>query len=167
MDIQIEDNMPQRIHMKNKRLSSKPEPGLPTPDSLPKQRAEFTDEFKRTAVSRADNFDEAKFVAAAIPLFAQQGYNATSVDELLEAMQLRRAKFYEVFVSKHHLYKQALEISLQPGWEQNPEAVDMMIVALKELAPIDGDVCDICNAALAGLSNPAALLGTRLLQNLV
>jgi len=77
--------------MKNKSLSSKPEPGHPTPGSLPKQRAEFTDEFKRMAVSRLRKKEQsATDLALELGIRRNQLYKwAKKLDELAPDQSLR------------------------------------------------------------------------------
>lgn len=77
--------------MKNKSLSSKPEPGHPRPGPLPKQRAEFTDEFKRMAVSRLRKKEQsATDLALELGIRRNQLYKwAKKLDELAPDQSLR------------------------------------------------------------------------------
>ena len=102
----------------------------------------------------------------ALAVFARLGYNGASIDDLLLATKLQRGSLYSTFFSKRGLFLQALEAALQPGWEVQAASLDLLIVALMELASTDAEVADLCRAALAPLGDPARLLGARLLSKL-
>ena len=118
-------------------------------------------------MARPRTFDEAVVIAQASETFGRLGFNATSVDDLLGATGLQRGSLYKAFGSKRNLFELVLAQALAPGWANRPESVDLLIIALKEMAPGDAAVKALCRAALpeAG-DNIAALLGRRLLENL-
>lgn len=59
-------------------------------------------------MARPREFDETQALAQARDLFWRQGYEATSLAALLDAMGLSKSSFYETFGSKHALFLRAL-----------------------------------------------------------
>ncbi|HEV2673696.1 MAG TPA: TetR/AcrR family transcriptional regulator [Aliidongia sp.] len=59
-------------------------------------------------MARPREFDETQALAQARDLFWQQGYEATSLADLLDAMGISKSSFYETFGSKHALFLRAL-----------------------------------------------------------
>lgn len=60
-------------------------------------------------IGRPTEFDQDEVVDAAMALFWQHGYEATSLTHLLDAMSLSRSSFYHSFHSKHALFLCCLE----------------------------------------------------------
>jgi TetR/AcrR family transcriptional repressor of nem operon len=118
-------------------------------------------------MARPRNFSEDTVLAQAAALFAHMGYNATSIDDLLGATGLQRGSLYKAFGSKRNLFEKVLALALAPGWTSRPAAIDLLIVALKELVPEDAPIAGLCRLALDE-SGPgsAQLLGARLLHHL-
>ncbi len=54
-------------------------------------------------------FNPTQAVDQAMRVFWQQGYTATSIQELLEAMELHHGSLYNAFGDKHHVFLAALE----------------------------------------------------------
>jgi TetR/AcrR family transcriptional regulator, transcriptional repressor for nem operon len=54
-------------------------------------------------------FDREKVLAEAAEIFRTNGYNGTSIDDILKATGLSRSSLYDSFTDKHSLYLQALE----------------------------------------------------------
>lgn len=118
-------------------------------------------------MARPRNFDEANVVAWAAEAFGRLGYNATSIDDLLNATGLQRGSLYKAFGSKRALFEKVLRASFTEGWSTRKDVVDLMIIALKEIAPSDRPIADLCRAALElAPGDHAHLLGSRLLENL-
>jgi AcrR family transcriptional regulator len=118
-------------------------------------------------MARPRNFTEDAVLAQAADLFARLRYNAASIDDLLAATGLQRGSLYKAFGSKRNLFEKVLAGALAPGWTARPAAVDLLIVALKELVPDDAPIAGLCRQAIAE-SGPetAHLLGARLLEHL-
>ena len=118
-------------------------------------------------MARPRNFDEDDVVARAADLFGRLGFNAASIDDLLGATGLQRGSLYKAFGSKRNLFEKVLERALVPGWSERGESLDLMIIALKEMAPHDHAITALCRSALAQSGNDnARLLGARLLDHL-
>lgn len=60
-------------------------------------------------MGRPRQFDERTVVDAAMQVFWQQGYRATSVEDLVEATGLQRGSLYGAFGDKHGLLIEALD----------------------------------------------------------
>jgi TetR/AcrR family transcriptional repressor of nem operon len=60
-------------------------------------------------MARTKEFDPDAALGAAIELFWQQGYEATSMSDLVEHLGIGRASIYATFGSKHDLYLKALD----------------------------------------------------------
>lgn len=60
-------------------------------------------------MARPREFDEQTAVAKAVTVFWRLGYNATSVRDLGEALQLSPSSLYRTFGDKHQLYLRALD----------------------------------------------------------
>ncbi|MCZ8064164.1 TetR/AcrR family transcriptional regulator [Silanimonas sp.] len=54
-------------------------------------------------------FDPDAVIASALPLFWRQGYEGTHMPELLDAMGLGKASFYNAFASKHSVFLTVLD----------------------------------------------------------
>lgn len=118
-------------------------------------------------MARPRNFDEDVVIAQSAEVFGRLGFNAASIDDIVAATGLQRGSLYKAFGSKRNLFERALAGALAPGWSGRRESIDLLIIALKELAPADGPVTALCRAALAESgAETAAILGTRLLEHL-
>ena len=60
-------------------------------------------------MARPREFDEAQALDRAMEVFWKQGYQNTSLDDLLEAMGIQRGSFYNTFRSKKEPYIRAIE----------------------------------------------------------
>lgn len=102
-------------------------------------------------------------VAAARRAFLTRGYAGTSVDDLLAATGLHRSSLYATFGSKRGLFDAVLDrLGPATGWDA--DALDLVLVALMDLAPHDEPVRSRLTAALAALPDATAVLGHRLLD---
>ncbi|WP_426212534.1 TetR/AcrR family transcriptional regulator [Massilia sp. TWP1-3-3] len=118
-------------------------------------------------MARPRNFEEDVVVAQAADVFGRLGFNAASIADLVTATGLQRGSLYKAFGSKQNLFRLALAGALTPGWSKRAASIDLLIIALKELAPGDGPVTDLCRAAVSESGDATAcLLGARLLEHL-
>lgn len=122
-------------------------------------------------VGRPREFDRDAALEAAMGLFWRQGFEATSVDDLLEEMGIQRGSLYAAFGDKRSLYLEALRAYVERGraffrgkleggpplsklrafvrhWGVMAEAGDgngcLLINALNERGAEDPDVREIC-----------------------
>ena len=58
---------------------------------------------------RPKQFDDNEVLARAMRVFWRKGYDATSLDDLVEAMGIPRQSLYRTFTDKHTLFLRALE----------------------------------------------------------
>ena len=118
-------------------------------------------------MARPRNFDEGTVIALAAEVFGRLGFNATSIDDLLAATGLQRGSLYKAFGSKRNLFEKVLIGALVPGWTKRKESLDLLIIALKEMAPADRPIAKLCRMAVdEGGTDTSRLLGNRLLEHL-
>jgi len=114
-------------------------------------------------VGRTRSFVESEVVAAARRAFLATGYEGTSVDDLVTATGLHRGSLYGAFGSKRGLFVAALRQALGDASLQRPgpaaggcalddESLDLVLVALLELAPRDAEVRSLVAGCLAPLT---------------
>src|ERR1700681_3347680 len=91
-----------------KRRASSPEPASQsTADtSLSRNRAKW----ENRRVARPKEFDQEKAIRKAIRLFSQQGFAATSTDDLMRVMDIGRQSMYDTFGDKRALFLKALKM---------------------------------------------------------
>ena len=67
---------------------------------------------------RPQSFDRKEALCAAMRLFWDRGYEGTSFDDLIAAMQISASSFYNAFGSKEALYHETIEayMSVAGGW---------------------------------------------------
>lgn len=64
---------------------------------------------KILTMPKSKQFDKNKVLLAASEVFHRNGYNGTSIDQLLTATGLSRSSLYDSFKDKHNLYLETLE----------------------------------------------------------
>ena len=60
-------------------------------------------------MARSKEFDEEVVLKKAMELFWEQGYEKTSISDLVEHMGIHRKSLYDTFVDKHTLYLRAID----------------------------------------------------------
>ncbi len=66
-------------------------------------------------MARPREFDLNQVLEKAMDVFWKQGYHATSISDLTEAMGLLRGSVYAAFGDKHQLFLAALERYMEKG----------------------------------------------------
>lgn len=59
---------------------------------------------------RPIEFDPQQAMLAAMDVFWRQGYESTSLQDLLETMAISKSSFYQAFASKHELFERCLAL---------------------------------------------------------
>lgn len=94
-------------------------------------------------------------------MFRQGGYAATSIDHLVDATGVHRGSLYGVFGSKHGLFVRVLDAHSTA--DADPvERLDVLLVALLELAPGDPRVREQVGNIIRENHITAGQLGERL-----
>lgn len=83
-------------------------------------------------MGRKKSFDTEVVLHQVSLTFIKNGYNGTSIDDLVEATGLLRGSLYGSFGSKQGLFIQALEHSLSDS--DNPDSYGLLLVAMLELS---------------------------------
>lgn len=117
-------------------------------------------------MARPRAFDESVVFSQARTLFAIQGYNGTSIDDLVKATGLLRGSLYKAFGSKRNLFELLLA-EVSANFEKSTENLDLLTVALKDLAYDDAQIRRLC-LTIVGKEGAAfsTLLGTNLLAKM-
>ena len=118
-------------------------------------------------MGRTPSYDRDAVLRACAELFRTTGYEGTSLDDIVRATGLHRGSIYSAFGSKRGLFLAILvrRLAVAPETE---ETLDLLLVALLELAPRDPEIRALCAAALdsgdSGPATSATMLGSRLLS---
>lgn len=117
-------------------------------------------------MARPRTFDEVDVLSKARKLFAAQGYNGTSIDDLVRATGLLRGSLYKAFGSKRNMFEMVLT-DVASAFEKSLENLDLLTVALKDLAPHDAQIRKLCRAIVDGKDSAfSELLGKNLLAKM-
>ncbi|WP_167149216.1 TetR/AcrR family transcriptional regulator [Actinomyces sp. ZJ308] len=141
-------------------------------------------------MGRRRTFVESEAIGSATAVFAERGFAGASVDDLVRATGVNRASLYGVFGSKDGLFQRCLAEALAALSPQAPRAdtaeavnvsaastaassstatagheqLDLILVALMEIAPRDPAVREDLEGALSRVGITAETLGQRLLE---
>lgn len=117
-------------------------------------------------MARPREFDERLVVQQVAELFAKQGFNATSLDHLVDSTGLKRGSIYKAFGSKLKLFHLALQHRAE-GFSESQCDLDLLTVALKELATEDETTAKICRQIVENSNaNLPILLGQNLISKM-
>ena len=127
-------------------------------------------------MGRRRTFIESEAISSATAVFAEHGFAGTSVDDLVRTTGVNRASLYGVFGSKDGLFQRCLTealTALSPAATPSDfndaagagrEELDLVLVALMEIAPGDPAVREALEVALDEAGVTAEALGRRLLE---
>ena len=127
-------------------------------------------------MGRRRTFIESEVIGSATAVFAERGFAGASVDDLVRATGVNRASLYGVFGSKDGLFQRCLTETLAalsptaaPGDSTGVARagcgeLDLVLVALMEIAPQDPAVRDALVTTLHQAGVTAEALGRRLLE---
>ena len=104
----------------------------------------------RTGRPRAFCLDDA--LARAMPIFWRKGYAATSIEDLVEALQLSRSSLYDTFGDKRTLFLEALKL-------YSERVINATARTLNEApSPMMG-IQALFDDMIAGVDSPSGALG--------
>lgn len=95
-------------------------------------------------MARPKAFDEKAVLNQAVLLFSSQGYEATSVQDLVDRLGINRASLYDTYGDKYALYRQALDEYKQCSQQNVCQLLDQSrptIELIREL--LDGIINEI------------------------
>lgn len=113
-------------------------------------------------MGRHRGYDEGEVLDRSALTFLRAGYEGTSIEELVGATGLHRGSLYQAFGSKRGLFVSCLRRQLTER-PTSPDATDLVLIALLELAPRDEEVRGLLSEHLARHGVTATALGRRLL----
>lgn len=111
-------------------------------------------------MGRPRKFNEKEVLSGAITLFGTSGFNAVSVDVVVNQLGLNRSSFYNIYGSKHGLFRAAAEAvcAQAKNGQVSDAAKDFVVVALVEVAPVSKDLRELIQQAYElCFSDPSSL----------
>jgi AcrR family transcriptional regulator len=116
-------------------------------------------------MGRNRSFDEAEVVASCAAAFRTNGYEGTSIDDLVQATGLHRGSLYKAFGSKRGVFVLCLQQARATDATAD-ETTDLLLVALLEVAPRDAEIRSLALELIEASTPPrtALTLGQRLLD---
>ncbi|MEG2386881.1 MAG: helix-turn-helix domain-containing protein [Aurantimicrobium sp.] len=118
-------------------------------------------------MARPRKFNEGDVLSSAMALFARRGFTATSLDDLVDATGLLRGSIYKAFGSKLNIFLTGFTECVEQFDTTNPQHLDLLTVALRDLAHEDESTRKLCLQVLSAHTTSLALnLGNNLLQRL-
>lgn len=117
-------------------------------------------------MARPREFDLKEVLFQARAVFAAQGYNGTSIDELVRVTGLMRGSIYKAFGSKRNLFVMVLA-DVAKDFQKTEVNLDILTVALMDLSGHDKEIRLICQAIVGeNNSSYSNLLGKNLIAKL-
>lgn len=112
-------------------------------------------------------FDRHEVLLSSARTFAEHGFEACSVNRLVDATGLQRGSLYGAFGSKAGLFREAFKVATETSADRGL-VTDLLIVALRERAATDPLVAEISKRTVAAMeaqpSSVADQVYSRLLQ---
>lgn len=110
-------------------------------------------------MARPIEFDRSKAVNKALALFWRQGYQATSLADLLTVMEIGRSSFYAAFTDKHGLFVECLDLF-------SSRTIDLLNASRANMSPVDA-LQDFFERNFAGKSNAKGHWGCMLVNTVL
>lgn len=95
-------------------------------------------------MARPREFDMQEALNAAMSEFWERGYEATSMEDLLDAMGLTKGSLYKAFGDKHNLFLMSLQDYLDRLFEKMRESVESSREPVQSLSTLMGVVENLC-----------------------
>lgn len=95
-------------------------------------------------MARPREFDMQEALNAAMSEFWERGYEATSMEDLLDAMGLTKGSLYKAFGDKHNLFLMSLQDYLDRLFEKMKESVESSRDPVESLSTLMGVVENLC-----------------------
>ena len=95
-------------------------------------------------MARPREFDMQEALNAAMSAFWERGYEATSMEDLLDAMGLTKGSLYKAFGGKHNLFLMSLHDYLDRLFENMKQSVDAGSDPVQSLTTLMGVVENLC-----------------------
>jgi len=95
-------------------------------------------------MARPREFDMQEALNAAMSKFWERGYEATSMEDLLDAMGLTKGSLYKAFGDKHSLFLMALQDYLDRLFKNMKESVESSSDPVESLTALMGVVENLC-----------------------
>lgn len=115
--------------------------------------------FQNARMSRPPEFDRSKALSQALTLFWRKGYQATSLADLLTAMQISRSSFYATFGDKRSLFIECLD-------QFSTRIRSMLKTARGDMAPLDF-LQRFFEGSVTGRPNPRGQWGCMLVNTVL
>lgn len=77
-----------------------------------------------SVMARTKDFDENEVLARAMQVFWLKGYNATSMQDLVDSLGISRSSLYDTYTDKHTLFLKALESYQNSGAARIRDIID-------------------------------------------
>ncbi|MBQ0779535.1 MAG: TetR/AcrR family transcriptional regulator [Thalassolituus oleivorans] len=108
-------------------------------------------------MARPLQFDRQKAIDAAMGVFWEQGYSASSLQQLLDAMQINRGSLYAAFSDKAGLFKEVID-----NYQSRIQSIVIRLLS-NELDPAKG-IKDVFELTLLALTKDSLALGCLLVN---
>ena len=117
-------------------------------------------------MARPREFEVTDVLLKARAVFAAQGYNGTSIDELVRATGLMRGSIYKAFGSKRNLFVLILA-DVARDFQKTEVNLDILTVALMDLSAHDKEIRLMCEEIIGQSSSTfSKILGKNLIAKM-
>jgi TetR/AcrR family transcriptional repressor of nem operon len=87
-------------------------------------------------MARTKDFDEKDVLSKAVCLFWHKGYNATSMQDLVDHLGISRSSLYDTYGDKHTLYLRALDAYQQAGIKRIDDVITKAATAKEAITQL-------------------------------